>query len=196
MKLIERIALFEVLAAFLLRVMLFKAVIPFMIIGLSLLSMIYFYFGFALFNGIGFRGVFKKASFANVSTSRIIGAVGFGLALSIISIGILFKLLIWNGANEMLIIGASVLFCILVIAGVTFLMKKKPVDVFYKGIFMRGIAALILACVLFFVPGRALIQLYYRNDPEVGELMIRAQENPNDEESQKALDKAMEEERK
>src|SRR5258706_11537060 len=101
MKIIERASLIISLVGFLLKLLLIRTGNPTLIISASLLSFIYFYFGFALLNNIGFRAMFKKASYANISIGRILGAIGVGLFLSIVLIGILFKLQIWNGSNEM-----------------------------------------------------------------------------------------------
>ena len=49
------------------------------VLALSTFSIIYFYLGFALFNDIRLRKIFKKDSYKEISSSRILGAVGLEL---------------------------------------------------------------------------------------------------------------------
>ncbi|MFA0964051.1 hypothetical protein AB9P05_19745 [Roseivirga sp. BDSF3-8] len=73
-------------------------------LSLTALSCLYFYLGFALFNGIRLRRLFKRDSYT-MSTWRIIGSVGAGMALSMVVTGILFKVMHWEGSNVMLTSG-------------------------------------------------------------------------------------------
>ncbi|MBK8807421.1 MAG: hypothetical protein IPO21_12565 [Bacteroidales bacterium] len=65
------------------------------VLTLLTLSMLYMYFSFALFNNIELRKIFKKDSYKGISSNRIFGAVGAGLALSMTTIGLLFKFQSW-----------------------------------------------------------------------------------------------------
>ena len=69
------------------------------------LSTIYFYLSFLLLNDIGFRKVFNKESYKNLSTYKIISSIILGLGYSTIIIGILFKLQLWPGSTTILLIG-------------------------------------------------------------------------------------------
>jgi hypothetical protein len=190
MKLIERATLIISVLAFILKLLLVHSVNPVFIISVSLLSFIYLYFGFALLNDIGFSAVFRKASYINISSSRILGAIGTGFFLSIIVIGILFKLMIWNGSHEMLTMGSVGLFMTLVTAGLVFLIKRKNLDLFYQGIFVRGGLAILFAGIVFLTPTHSLVRICHRDNPDYAELMIKALENPEDEELQKQFDDA------
>lgn len=120
--------------------------------GCTLLAMIYFYLGFALFNNIGFRKIFKKDSYVNINAGRIIGAIGSGVALSIVIIGIQFKLLTLAGSIEMLLIGTTSLAVIMLIAGGIYLFKYKGKSDFYRGIFIRAIPVFVIGLVLCYMP--------------------------------------------
>ena len=192
MKLLEKITAFLSLIGLLLKFLLIQSGNAVFIISASLLASIYFYFGFALINNVGFRAMFKKSSYANISSIRIIAGIGVGGLLSIVVIGLLFKLQIWMGSIEMIKIGTTGLLVTVVIAGIVFLLKRKSLDPFYKGIFTRGAIALIFALLVFTIPSRTLIRVYHRNNPAFGELMIKALENPEDEELQKQFDEALE----
>ena len=194
MKLFEKITFALSLIGILLKLLLIRTGNPVLIISASLLSCIYFYFGFALINGVGFRAMFKKASYAPISGIRIVAGIGVGLFLSIVVIGSLFKLQIWMGSIEMITIGSTGLFVIFLAAGVVFLVKRKSLDAFYRGIFLRGAIAIIFAFIIFAIPSRSLIRIYHRDNPAYGELMIKALENPQDKEIQDEFDKALERE--
>ena len=58
-----------------------------------------------LLNDIGFRKVFNKESYNNLSTYKIISSIILGLGYSTIIIGILFKLQLWPGSKTILLIG-------------------------------------------------------------------------------------------
>ncbi len=117
-----------------------------MIIALSALALLYFYLGFALLNHIPLRKVFRKESYRSVSRMRIIGATAAGIALSMVVIGILYKLLRWPGAYEMLLIGLMGLAFVFVVAGIRYLETRAA---FYPSFFLRvavfgGIGLLLL----------------------------------------------------
>ncbi|MBS1559471.1 MAG: hypothetical protein JST69_12180 [Bacteroidetes bacterium] len=192
MKLLEKITFALSLIGIMLKLLLVRSGNPVLIIGASLLSCIYFYLGFALINGIGFRAMFKKASYAAIRGIRIVAGIGIGLFLSIVVIGSLFKLQIWMGSIEMMAIGSTGLLITVLAASVVFLVKRKSLDLFYRAIFLRGAIAFIFALIIFAIPSRSLIRIYHRDNPAYAELMIKALENPQDKEIQDEFDKAIE----
>src|SRR6478609_10274112 len=62
-------------------------------------SMFYFFFGFAIFNNIRFRRIFKKESYKDSSARNIFSGILAGWSFSIAILGILFKIMSWTGAN-------------------------------------------------------------------------------------------------
>ena len=105
-----------------------------LVISLSCLAMLYFYLGFALFNQIPFRKIVKKESYQGVGTWRIIGAIGAGIAFSQTLVGILFKLLHWQGALLLLQVG---LISIALLAIIGFIRYAKSKAAFYSNLFTR-----------------------------------------------------------
>ncbi len=72
-----------------------------------LLAFTHYLLGFALFNGVNFKNIFKR-NFYNendIKTGKIIAAVLAGWTFSVIEIGVLFKILHWPGGQVMLIVG-------------------------------------------------------------------------------------------
>ena len=104
------------------------------ILSISLLTLIYYPFGFAFFNQIRLRRVFKKDSYKGISGLRIIGAIGVGMGLSPICLGILFKLQHWPGSNINIASGLVTTLIVLIIALIKF---SKSKDNYYKRIFKR-----------------------------------------------------------
>lgn len=105
-----------------------------LIIALTALAVLYFYFGFALLNHIPLRKLFRKESYRSVSTMRIFGAIAAGTALSMVVVGILFKLLRWPGAHEMLLIGLMGLALVFAVAGIRYIGSRAA---FYPSLFVR-----------------------------------------------------------
>lgn len=89
--------------------------------SLLALGVVYFYFGFALFNEIPISGIFKKVSYS-MGVKRILIAIASGITLSIAAIAILFKVERLPGADFLSIIS---LFLLLIIS-VLLLFKKSP----------------------------------------------------------------------
>lgn len=83
-----------------------------MLIAFNVLAMFYFVFSFALINGLGFRGMFKKTSYSGVNAFMIVLAVLFGWFLSNIIVGLTMSVNEFPGAGMILpvgIIGAAVI---------------------------------------------------------------------------------------
>jgi len=103
-------------------------------LSLGLLALIYFYLGFALFNNIRFRDLFKKNAYSQISKLRIFGAIATGMALSVLTIGILFRIMDWEGAPVMLLVGLPICGIITITATVKYFVDKSP---YYSGILKR-----------------------------------------------------------
>ena len=139
------------------------------------LATIYYIFSFALFNDIRLRDISKKASYMDTNAKKIIGAIGLGLALSLIVIGGLFKLLFFPGADFQLRIGLIAIGLILLIA--TFFYFRNKTN-YYKRIFKRIAIYGGLGLILYLTPKSTLIDIYYRNNPDNAELYKKVLADP------------------
>lgn len=139
------------------------------------LSFIYYFFGFAIFNNISLRGIFKRNSYKDTNALKIIGAIACGISLSTTLIAILFKLQFWPGSKMMLIIGLLSLLLILIISIVFYLIKKS---VFYVNIFKRIAIYGTLGVILYLTPSDTMIDIIYRNDKEYAELFKKSLKEP------------------
>ncbi|MBC7487938.1 MAG: hypothetical protein H7282_14440 [Cytophagaceae bacterium] len=122
---------------------------PVIVLSASVLVLMYFFLGFAFFNGIRLRKVFKRTSYKGIKTSKIIGAIGTGIVLSLCLVGIMFKLMFWPGQQQMLFSSLTLLVPVFVISIVKYARAKSP---YYINIMTR----------LFIIGGLSLVLYYTR----------------------------------
>ena len=149
------------------------------VLSISILSVIYMYLSFALFNGIRGKNIFKKDSYAAISRMRIIGAIGAGLALSITTIGLLFKIQSWPGASFNLGIGLLSLFIVAVIGIIRYRQYKSE---YYTKIFKRVAVVGGLGLIFFFIPNTTWIEIKFRNHPAYVDALKKAMADPHNQE--------------
>lgn len=186
MKLTEKIlGLFALMG-----IILIVATIPggstFTILGLGLLSMLYFYFGFAFFNGIRARDMFKKSSYKDIKAIRVVGAIAAGMLLSTVVIGIMFKIMMWAGASAMLLIGFLPVLIIGIISVIKYSSNK---DSYYKRILLRAVIFGGFALFLFLLPENTILQIRYRCCPDYVNAVIAASNDPDNEALQQKAQK-------
>tara|TARA_R110002072_G_scaffold161119_1_gene312590 strand:- start:114 stop:695 length:582 start_codon:yes stop_codon:yes gene_type:complete len=160
-----------------------------LILSFSSLAVIYFNFGFLFFNDIRLRDIFKRESYKKVTAKRTVGAIATGIALSLILIGILFKIEIWPGSSNIIKPG---LFLLSIIIIITLVLRKDRKSRFYKKIYTRTLIIGLFGIIAYLIPFDLLIDLYYDDKPEVAEIMKEVMKDPYNEENQEELDKAWE----
>lgn len=112
-----------------------------------------------------------------------------GLLFSLAMVGILFKLQIWPGANEILTItNIGIIIMILVSGTIYALTKDAEIKPFYKTMLTRLVIITLFTGTLYFLPTRNLIKIYHSDDPEYVRLFIQAEENHDNKEYQKSLE--------
>ena len=112
------------------------------------LSFLYFYLGFALFNGIHLRKIFKTESYKGIGPWRIAIAIGAGIALSDLTVGFMLAINDYPMASSFLTFGLVLTSIMLLLASVRNAREKHQ---FYRNIILRcaifiilGVAALLL----------------------------------------------------
>jgi len=150
-----------------------------LILTLGTLAFLYYPFGFALFNRIGFRQIFKKKSYEGLSALRIIGSIGAGMAFSVVCSGILFKTLHWPGADFMLINGLVPTLIVLIIALIKYFKTKGK---FYIGILKRTAIIGTLGLLFVFTSSLTFVKIRFRNHPDYIKAYEMYLNNPEDEE--------------
>lgn len=108
----------------------------FVVFSMTTLSVLFFPFGLLLFNNISLSKSFRNESYIGISPLRIIATIANGIALSYLSLGLLFKIQHYAGANLLLIVG---LFATLIVSVFYFIQNKK-LNIEYKSIqYLRNI---------------------------------------------------------
>lgn len=148
------------------------------ILCLLLLSSLYFGISFALLNNIRLRNVFKKESYKGISTVRIIGTIGAGIALSFIVIGILFKFYSWPFRNQHLIIGLSLLAIIAIPAIIKFITTN---GLFYRNLLIRFFIIGSIGFIFLQVSSEELIEIKFRKYPDYVEAKKALLKDPQNE---------------
>lgn len=148
-------------------------------VSFSLLAMVYMFFGFALFNNSESSELFKSISHKKISTIRVIGSIGTGLALSVSIQGVLFKIQSYPGALMMLSIG---LFGLVIIAIISLIKTQKDTGNYYSTILKRVVIFGIICTFLIFLPEKTWLNWKHPNNPEFVQAVLDAQVNPTNEE--------------
>ena len=116
------------------------------ILGLTIL---YFNFGFLLYNGIRLRNIFKRASYQHTPVSNILLAIATGVVHTTMLISIVFKIQHWPGGNEMLYGGCTAC-CLL--APAAFLFNRGKQTVLFKNMVRRSAAVFAFTLLIAFWP--------------------------------------------
>jgi hypothetical protein len=150
----------------------------FFVAGMSALAAVYFIFGWLLFRD-------RETKIRRTGLS-----VAAGIFLAISCVGIMFKLMIWPGSESNIMLGAAGL---IAISGITLYKYRDPgaapeLTRFYRNILQRTAPLFVAALGLLFVGENDLIRFHFREDPEFARLLIRARENPENEQCQHELE--------
>jgi hypothetical protein len=152
------------------------------VLALCGLSVFYFYFSFAVLNGIHGRDIFKKAAYKDIAAADIVSAIGAGIALSIVVIGLLFKVMFWPGGSFMLLAGCLALIIAAIIGGIRLRTSKSA---FPARLLKRAVIFGSLGLLCFFLPSNFFLKIKYRQHPEYVKAVEAASANPDDEELQR-----------
>lgn len=142
----------------------------------TVLAMCYFPFGFYFFSD------------KNLKTQKIGISLVFGWLLSICIIGILFKLMFWPGSGMMLLIGSISAAILLVVSFMLFQNSTPELKNYHKNLLTRTLVLFVVSFACLILPNSVLINHYYANEPELKELYLKQQENPEDETIQKEIE--------
>lgn len=140
-----------------------------------LVSIIYFNFGFILFNEIPLKGLFKKENYENISGGQMVIAVVTGIGLSFAIIGVLFKLQHLPGASMMLFVGV---FLSMVSTLLSIVNKGKLQQGFIKRVLQRIVLFGGMSLVLLMIPAKTWIEWEYQDHPELKAVLIQLQDDP------------------
>lgn len=154
-------------------------------ISLTALAFYYFLFGFTAIHGIPFRKAFRKDSYQGISALAIIGSIALGWSLSIVLLGILFKLLFLPGGLTQLSLGLACLLLVFLVVILKYFTNRKE---YLKKALLRTLIGLALGTLLWVTPNNRLVDLLFFTNPEYAETFKEYLENPENEELAKKLE--------
>jgi hypothetical protein len=139
----------------------------FVVLFLSLIGALFGYFGFAHLNGVRLADAFKKDTYKHVGTLNIVMAIVSGLGMGALINGILFRIMFWDGSDQLLMIG--LMWTLLCGVSIWFLRAISPI--LKKRVWMRSLILLSLGILFLVLPAHTWFAVRYRNFPEYVEAM-------------------------
>lgn len=134
-----------------------------LVMSATLLSLLYYLFGFALFNQIAGREILQRAAYSNTNARQIVFAIGFGMTLSVLILGMLFRLMMYPGGMFMLIIGLGSTLLFLLIALFFF---QKDRNSLFRETLIRALIFGSIGITLFLLPRSVFVDLNGGDSPE------------------------------
>lgn len=176
MKLTEKIVGVLMLLGILMKLLYLPGGDILIVVSFTLQATIYFYLGFAFFNGIRLRKIFKKESFEGIKSGRMIGAILFGMALSTAVIGLMFFILSLPGSDLMINVAAIWIGVALVVSLIRYLVNKSS---FFKRVFIRIAIYGIPTVAALMIGEEEFIKFKFRNHPEIYKEIMYFREHPD-----------------
>jgi len=144
----------------------------------AIASMFYYVMGFFLINDINIKDVLKRETTQNLKPIFILGPIIAGWDFSLIILGILFKIMLFPGADNLLFSGL-ILLTILTIASHFFVKKKHP-EIF-KRFFFRASIFVFGAVIFTIITYDNIIDHRYQADhPEYAKALKAYVKTPED----------------
>lgn len=147
-----------------------------LVLSLSTLSIIYF------------PGSFYFFSDKTIKQSNRALSIVSGIFLSLIPIGVLFKIQYYSGSSTILIVG---LMTVPVFLALSIYLKSKASEelkTYYNNMILRTTIWSILALFFYLIPSASLLKMQYRNDAELLRLKTLHYEDPYNKEYRKQHD--------
>lgn len=119
-----------------------------MMLAGMILSILYAYFSLGLLNELSVKEMFKKSSYKDISTWRIVGSVLVGFVLSVVIVAVLFQVLSWKGRIYMFLLASLGIVISFIVALIQY--QKKKAD-FYGHLLVRLGFYLLMLLVFSFV---------------------------------------------
>lgn len=159
----------------------------FIVVSMIILAMLYYPLGIFLYNSVGPNKIFKKSSYRSLSANRILASIGIGLALSIVNIGLLFKLYQLPGFNFILTFGLI----LSVVALVVLVLKRRYlISIFHKNMIRRVSVCFIIGIIVYVIPEIFFVKAFFRDHPSFIKLYEQKLANPDDEKIQRLVEEA------
>lgn len=179
MKIAEKVLFVLVAISLTMKYALMESGTTLLLFALFFLATLYYLFTLGIVNSLSLKTMFRRASYAGQSTLRIVGIICMGIWMSVVMIGVLFKLLQWQGADNMLMIGADPL----VIASAVALYKfAKSRHTVYRSVIVRVAPMSVVAILLLSVSNYTLVEFEFRNHPDYVRAWAASEAEPGNKE--------------
>jgi hypothetical protein len=147
-------------------------------------AMFYYIAGYFIMNDVSLKRLLKERKGKNVSVPVLFGSIMAGWDFSIITLGILFKLMLFPGADNMLVTGI-ILLTVLQIGSI--FIRKTHTETFAR-FFNRVIIFFGAGLLASFISYNQIIDFQYSDDPEYSEALKKTMAFPNDTTIRKEFD--------
>lgn len=148
-----------------------------LIFSVTLLAILYFLFGFLLLNNKHLYKIFNKSTYNDLNALKISVGIILGFVLSNVIIAMLFKLMLWLGAEAMLMVGGLTLMIGLMFLIIVQLVTRK-IEFTHN---LRYFIWMVFFAIVYFIPYRTLIEARFLNKyPDYSNAMSRYYENKTD----------------
>ncbi len=147
MKIIEIICTIILLIGIFFKLSLWPGGSMFTVLSLTIISWYYLIFGFAIFNDMKIKNIFRSARYKTNTPLQFILAILLGMSLSTILTGIMYKIQNWFIQGDILLVG---LFSTIIILALYYFLLIKKIKK-WKIVFLRSFIILIVGLISFFV---------------------------------------------
>ena len=149
------------------------------------LALLYFMSGFTLFNNIPIKDAFKPIQNEGLSPKQMFVSKLLAWGLSLLVLGILFKIMHWNNAGMMLLLGLGTSLLCMVFYFIFYIQTKEKR---YISILSRAVIICIIGFFAIFPPATLMIKkLQYRNYPQYIEAYEKLLKDPENVELQEKV---------
>jgi hypothetical protein len=176
MRFIEKTAVLLALIGLAFRLLFIAGGAVMLVFAILVLSIVYLFFGFALFNRLELSTIFRKSAYAAIPSVRIVGAIVAGCAVTLACLGILFALMLWEGYTAILTVSSTLCLGSIVISMV---LRRGENDPFFRRILARTLPATAICLLLLFTPRIAYLKVMYRNHPAYIEALEQLRKDPS-----------------
>ena len=149
-----------------------------------LLSILYFFLGFFLMQGIGFADLNDAARKKQLSVGRTLGSAGLGVGMSALVMGIMFQMQLWTGGADTLLMGLAIVGIALTVVIGKWIQGKDPL---YRNLMIRLSISIGIGLVFWLVSPFTWQKIKHRNDAELIQALERAEANPEDQAAMEEL---------
>ncbi|UII25572.1 hypothetical protein LVD15_20020 [Fulvivirga maritima] len=139
-----------------------------LIVSALMLFVIYVFFGFSIFTNVSPKSIFS-GGFKGVPGWQIGVSIWSGIVMCAAVAGLLFRMLLLTGADEMLILAVIGVSATTILVSAVMLLKKQYLDPFYARFFKRMIPALVLTLIFVGISSSDLYKIYTKDNPEEAE---------------------------